>query len=64
LDRNNKLEEELGKLVKHNNNKQKLQYHLKIKEENNQLRTDNQKLQVELEKRREEIVALKEAATK
>ncbi len=64
MDRNNKLEEELGKLVKHNNNKQKLQYHLKIKEENNQLRTDNQKLQVELEKRREEIVALKEAATK
>ena len=51
LKRNEELEEANGKLVKHNNFKQKLQYHLQIKQENNQLRMECQRLQLELDKR-------------
>jgi predicted RNase H-like nuclease (RuvC/YqgF family) len=58
LRRNDELEEENEKLVRHNNFKQKLQYHLQIKQENNTLRSENQKLSLEMdrmEKRLKEI---------
>lgn len=53
--RNESLEEENANLIKHNNLKQKVQYHLQIKEENNLLRLENQRLLSELNKRQIEI---------
>jgi len=46
---NTSLKEENAKLVAHNNHKQRLQYHVKIKQENNDLRQTNHQLQTKLE---------------
>jgi len=59
----NKLEKELEKLhnenkqlIGHKNPSQKIQHHLKIKEENNRLREENLKLQDELRRKVDIIV--------
>lgn len=44
------LQEANAKLIQHHNAKQKLHYHVKIKEENNQLRAEIQTLQAQLAK--------------
>lgn len=44
------LLEDNAKLIQHHNAKQKLHYHVKIKEENNRLRAEIQTLQAELAK--------------
>lgn len=54
--RNHNLEDENEKLVKHNNYKQKLQYHLQIKQENNNLRVENQRLAREMERLEKKIL--------
>lgn len=51
-----KLQEENRQLIGHKNPSQKIQHHLKIKEENNRLREENMKLQEEL-RRKVEIMA-------
>jgi hypothetical protein len=44
------LQEDNAKLIQHHNSKQKLHYHVKIKEENNQLKQEIQALQQQLAK--------------
>ncbi len=48
-----KLNRENDQLIGHKNPSQKIQHHVKIKEENNKLREENFKLQEELRKKME-----------
>lgn len=48
---NDRLRTENEQLAGHKNPNQKIQLHLKIKEENNKLREDNLKLQEDLQKK-------------
>ncbi len=51
-----KLQNENKQLIGHKNPSQKIQHHLKIKEENNRLREENLKLQDELRRKVDIIV--------
>lgn len=50
-----KLHRENDQLIGHKNPSQKIQHHVKIKEENNKLREDNFKLQEELRKKSDQL---------
>lgn len=57
---NQKLREEIDKLVQHHNTRQKLQYHVKIKQENNDLREDLRSLREEIGKITQSNLELRE----
>lgn len=52
----NKLHRENDQLIGHKNPSQKIQHHLKIKEENNRLKEENFKLQEELRRKTDILI--------